>query len=191
MRIPWRRRPAGRSRRLLDAAGIGPGSTDDGNDQVVGREVAYRVAQRNSGAITEVLAIVEELLGDEANYEFVVSLMENVQSLVSHGQKAFWSEEEVTALLGPRSAVCWSSLADFWTAVATWCVRTGLSLESSEPLLSVQDEQLRTLLWTANRTLSTGEKLGLAHAVRYERAGETPIPGYSHIAVALRATGQS
>jgi putative transposase len=52
----------------------------------VGREVAFRVAQRNSGTITEVLAIVEELLGDEPNYEFVVSLLENIQNLVSHGR---------------------------------------------------------------------------------------------------------
>lgn len=191
MRISWRRRPAPRSQRLLDAAGLNPRALSDSSDFALCRDVAFRATQRDSGTIAAVLAVAEELLVDEANYEFVVSLMENVQSLVSHGQKAFWSEEEVTALLGPRSAVCWSSLADFWTAVATWCVRTGLSLESSEPLLSVQDEQLRTLLWTANRTLSTGEKLGLAHAVRYERAGETPIPGYSHIAVALRATGQS
>ncbi|MFI6435687.1 hypothetical protein [Streptomyces sp. NPDC050759] len=190
MRIPWRRRPAGRSRRLLDAAGIGPASTDDGNDQVVGREVAYRVAQRDSGAITEVLAIVEELLEDEANYEFVVSLLENIQNLVSHGLDMFWSPDEVYALLGARSAVCWNTLTGFWTAVADWCARTGLSLEPAEPLLTIQNEQLKVLLWTGNRTLSTGEKLGLAQAVRYEKANGASIPNYSHIAVALRSTGQ-
>jgi hypothetical protein len=190
MRIPWRRRPAGRSRRLLDAAGIGPGSTDDGNDQVVGREVAFRVAQRNSGAITEVLAIVEELLGDEPNHEFVVSLLENIQNLVSHGLDTFWSPDEVYALLGPRGAACWGTLTGFWTAVADWCARTGLPLEPVEPLLTIQNEQLKVLLWTGNRTLSTGEKLGLAQAVRYEKANGAPIPSYSHIAVALRSTGQ-
>ena len=190
MRIPWRRRPAGRSRRLLDAAGVGPGPTDDGNDQVVGREVAYRVTQRNSGAITEVLAIVEELLGDEANYEFVASLLENIQNLVSHGLDTFWSPDEVYALLGPRSAACWDTLTGFWTAVADWCARTGLSLEPVEPLLTIQNEQLKVLLWTGNRTLSTGEKLGLAQAVRYEKANGASIPSYSHIAVALRSTGQ-
>jgi hypothetical protein len=190
MRIPWRRRPAERSRRLLDAAGIGPGSTDDGNDQVVGREVAYRVAQRDSGAITEVLAIAEELLGDESNYEFVVSLLENIQNLVSHGLDMFWSPDEVYALLGPRSAVCWGTLTGFWTAVADWCTRTGLSLEPVETLLTIQSEQLKVLLWTGNRTLSTGEKLGLAQAVRYEKANGVSIPSYSHIAVALRSTGQ-
>ncbi|MFJ5270897.1 hypothetical protein [Streptomyces sp. NPDC088358] len=190
MRIPWRRRPAGRSRRLLDAAGIGPESADDGNDLVVGREVAYRVAQRNSGASTEVLTIVEELLGDEPNYEFVVSLLENIQNLVSHGLDTFWTPDEVYAQLGPRGAACWDTLAGFWIAVADWCARTGLPLEPVEPLLTIQNEQLKVLLWTGNRTLSTGEKLGLAQAVRYETANGASIPSYSHIAVALRSTGQ-
>ncbi|MGW1531588.1 hypothetical protein [Streptomyces aureus] len=190
MRFPWRRRPAERSRRLLDAAEIRPGSTDDGNDQDVCREVAYRVAQRNSDAVTEVLAIVEELLGDEANHEFVISLLESIQNLVSHGLDTLWSPAEVYALLGPRSAVCWSTLTDYWTAVADWCARTGLPLEPVEPLLTIQNEQLKVLLWTGNRTLSTGEKLGLAQAVRYEQANGVSIPSYSHIAVALSSTGQ-
>ncbi|MCX5256913.1 hypothetical protein OOK27_22760 [Streptomyces canus] len=133
---------------------------------------------------------MEELLGDEANYEFVASLLENIQNLVSHGLDAFWSPDEVYALLGPRSAACWDTLTGFWTAVADWCARTGLSLEPVEPLLTIQNEQLKVLLWTGNRTLSTGEKLGLAQAVRYEKANGASIPSYSHIAVALRSTGQ-
>ncbi|WP_328584483.1 hypothetical protein [Streptomyces sp. NBC_00370] len=63
-------------------------------------------------------------------------------------------------------------------------------MESSAALHSIQNEQLRMLLWTANRTLSTGDKLGIADAVRYENAGGAPVPGYSHITVALRSTGQ-
>jgi hypothetical protein len=63
-------------------------------------------------------------------------------------------------------------------------------LEPVEPLLTIQNEQLKVLLWTGNRTLSTGEKLGLAQAVRYEKANGVSIPSYSHIAVALRSTGQ-
>ncbi|MCX4594714.1 hypothetical protein OG819_34865 [Streptomyces sp. NBC_01549] len=133
---------------------------------------------------------MEELLGDEPNYEFVVSLLENIQNLVSHGLDTFWSPDEVYALLGPRGAACWGTLAGFWTAVADWCARTGLPLEPVEPLLTIQNEQLKVLLWTGNRTLSTGEKLGLAQAVRYEKANGASIPSYSHIAVALRSTGQ-
>jgi hypothetical protein len=190
MRFTWRRQPTGRSQQLLGAAGLGPGSKEDAEDLAVCRQVAFRAAQRDPDTIAGVLAVVEELLLDEANYEFVVAFLEDVQNLVSHGQKAFWSPEEVRALLGARSAVCWSTLADFWTAVADWCNSSGLPLESVETLLTVQNEELRVLLWTMNRTLPTGEKLGLAHAVRYEKAGGTPIPGYSHVEVALRSAGQ-
>ncbi|MFD9442329.1 hypothetical protein ACFWBR_29840 [Streptomyces sp. NPDC060006] len=133
---------------------------------------------------------MEELLGDESNYEFVVSLLENIQNLVSHGLDTFWSPDEVYALLGPRSAACWGTLTGFWAAVADWCTRTGLLLEPVEPLLTIENEQLKVLLWTGNRTLSAGEKLGLAQAVRYEKANGVSIPSYSHIAVALRSTGQ-
>lgn len=81
-------------------------------------------------------------------------------------------------------------LPDFWGAVADWQVSTGVPMESSATLHGIQNEQLRMLLWTANRTLSTGDKLGIADAVRYEKAGGAPVPGYSHITVALRSTGQ-
>ncbi|MET7737646.1 hypothetical protein ABZT02_40995 [Streptomyces sp. NPDC005402] len=170
--------------------GIKPGSVDDTDDLDVCRQVAFQAARRDHDATAEVLAVVEELLGDETEYEFVVTLLENLQNLVSHGLDTFRSPEEIHLLLGPRSAICWDTLADFWTAVADWRVRTGAPLESAAPLLGVQNEQLRTLLWTSNRTLATGEKLGIADAVRYEKAVGTPLPGYSHIAVALRSTGQ-
>lgn len=191
MRIPWRRRQAGRSRRLLALVGVKPGSVDDTNDQDVCRQVAFRAAQRDCGATAEVLGVVEELLEDEAEYGFVVTLLEDLQNLVSHGLDTFRSPDEMRLLLGPRSAICWDTLTGFWAAVADWRVGTGAPLESSGQLLSVQNEDLRTLLWTANRTLSAGEKLGIADAVRYEKAVGSPIPGFSHIAVALRITGQS
>ncbi|MGI5341909.1 hypothetical protein ACQEVS_33140 [Streptomyces sp. CA-181903] len=190
MRIPWRRRPAGRSRRLLDIVGIKPGSVDDTDDLEVCRYVAFRVARRGHGATAEVLAVVEELLEDEAEYEFVVTFLENLQNLVTHGLEALRSADEVRLLLGPRSAICWDTVTAFWAAVADWRVRTGVPLDSAASLLGVRNEHLRMLLWTANRTLSTGEKLGIADAVRYEKAGGSPVPGYSHIAIALRIAGQ-
>lgn len=190
MRISWRRRPAGRSRRLLDVAGIKPGSVDATDDLDVCRQVAFLTARRDHGATTEVLAIVEELLGDETDYEFVVTVLGNLQNLVSHGLDTFRPTDEIRPLLGPRTAICWDTLTDFWSAVADWRVSTGVPMESSAALHSIQNEQLRMLLWTANRTLSTGDKLGIADAVRYENAGGAPVPGYSHITVALRSTGQ-
>ncbi|WP_459648556.1 hypothetical protein [Kitasatospora sp. Ki12] len=163
---------------------------DDDDDLDVCRQVAFRVAQRDCGATAEVLVVVEELLKDEAEYEFVVTLLENLQNLVSHDLDTFRSPGEIRLLLGPRSAICWDTVTGFWAAVADWRVGTGAPLESAATLLGVQNESLRMLLWTANRTLPTGEKLGIADAVRYEKAVGSPIPGFSHIAVALRITGQ-
>ncbi|WP_344445380.1 hypothetical protein [Kitasatospora nipponensis] len=163
---------------------------DDSDDLDVCRQVAFRAAQRDCGATAEVLVVVEELLKDEAEYEFAVTLLENLQNLVSHDLDMFRSPDEMCRLLGPRSAICWDTVTGFWAEVATWRVGTGAPLESATTLLGVQNESLRMLLWTANRTLPTGEKLGIADAVRYEKAVGSPIPGFSHIAVALRISGQ-
>ncbi|MBO1413984.1 hypothetical protein [Streptomyces sp. FH025] len=163
---------------------------DDGDDLDVCRQVAFRAARRDCGATAEVLLVVEELLKGQTEYEFLATLLENLQNLVSHGLDMFRSPDEIRLLLGPRSAICWDTVAGFWGAVADWRVGTGAPLEPAATLLGVENENLRMLLWTANRTLSTGEKLGIADAVRYEKAGGSPIPGFSHIAVALRITGQ-
>ncbi|MFF2074752.1 hypothetical protein ACFVXG_08340 [Kitasatospora sp. NPDC058162] len=190
MRFPWRRRPVGPSVRLLDLAGVDPRSVDADEDLDVCRQVAFRVARRDHGGTAEVLAFVEELLADETQYVFALSLLEDAQNLVSHGLDAFRSPEETRLLLGPRGAVCWDTLADFWAEMAGWRAADGKPLESSAALLGVQNEQLQLLLWTSNRSLPGGEKLGLADAVRYEKAGGSPLPGYSHIAVALDLAGR-
>ncbi|WP_030276737.1 hypothetical protein [Streptomyces sp. NRRL B-24484] len=190
MRLPWRRRPVGRSRRLLDLVGLRPGAVDDTDDLEVGRQVAVRAARRDHGSTAEVLAVVEELLDDEAEYAFVVGLLENLQNLASHGLDAFRPAGELSRLLGPRAAICWDTLTGFWTAVADWRVGAGEPLGEAGPLLAVENEHLRTLLWTANRSLPTGGKIGLADAVRYEKAVGSGIPGYSHIAVAQRTAGR-
>lgn len=99
--------------------------------------------------------------------------------------------EDVTALLRSRCAVCWAAtLEDFWASVLTWCAQERVTLEAGEEIRSVQNEQLRALLWTANRSPPTVNRLELAEAVRYEKAGGAPIPEYSHIATALRSIGQ-
>lgn len=169
---------------------MGRRSVGDISELGICRELAYRVAHRDSARAGAVLAVAEELLAEEANYALVVDFLENVQNLVSHGIQALCSEEEISARLGPRSAVCWSALADFWASVAAWCPRAGIALESSERIVSVQNETLRRLLWTASRGLPDGSMLGLAEAVLYEKAGGVPIPGYSHIATAMTIAGQ-
>ena len=190
MRLPWRDRLTGRSQRLLQAAGIDRRSVRDVAEVGVCRDVAYRVTQQGSGRVGAVLAAAEEFLTDEANYGFVVAFLEDVQNLVSHRIETLCSAGEITMQFGPRCAVCWSTLADFWASVATWCSQAGIALESSEKIVSVQNDELRALLWTANRTLPDGSKLGLAEAVLFEKAGGAPIPGYSHIAAAMKITGQ-
>jgi hypothetical protein len=89
------------------------------------------------------LAVAEELLAEEANYDFVMMLLEDVQNLVSHRLEIFLSPAEVAALLGPRCRVCWRTLKDFWAAVAAWCAEALPPLQSSEQILSVQNEQLQ------------------------------------------------
>jgi hypothetical protein len=134
---------------------------------------------------------VEELLADDDNYDFVISFLEDAQNLVSHHLSTLREPGDITPWLGQRCAVCWATVARFWDSVAAWCSQTGVTLELNDELLSVQNDKLRALLWTANRTLPTGAMVDLAHAVLYEKAGGAPIPGYSHIAAAIKRTGPS
>ena len=189
MRIRRRRRntPAAR---LLTAAGFASGSARQTSDSDASRDVAFVVMRPGSTAVQPTLSAVEELLADEAAYEFAMTFLEQVQNVVSHRQEMFLGPDDVERLLGPRSAVAWKTLTEFWATVAAWCAENRQPLESSEKILSAQNEQLRAILWTSNRTLPTGAKLGLAHAVRYEKATGAGIPGFSHIATALRTMGQ-
>lgn len=190
-------RPGGRGRltepsqRLLQAAGISRRSAGDNSERGICRYVAYRVTHRGSAHLGPVLAAAERLLSEEANYDFVVAFLEDVQNLVSHHIETLCTTEEITVRLGPRCAVCWSTLADFWASVAAWCSQAGTALESSEKIISVQNVELRQLLWAANRTFPDGSMLGLAEAVLYEKTGGAPIPGYSHIAAAMKIAGLS
>lgn len=54
-------------------------------------------------ATMALLAVVEELLKDETESEFVVTVLENLQNLLSHGLGTFWSADEVRLLLGPEA----------------------------------------------------------------------------------------
>jgi hypothetical protein len=184
MRFRWGRRPPPGAR-LVRAAGIDRRSVGQATDFELAREVAFRVMRPGSGAVVPTLSVAEELLSDESAYEFVVTFLEQVQNLVSHRMPAFLSAEEVVKSLGPKCAMCWTALTDFWAAVERWCVDNRLPLKSSEEILAVENVRLQALLWTGNRTLSAGAKLGLADALKYEKAGGAGLPGFSHIAAAL------
>ncbi|MFE6750234.1 hypothetical protein ACFVGM_30585 [Kitasatospora purpeofusca] len=179
MRFPWRRRPTAPL----------PAPDDTDNELHLARQVAYRAAHRDHPSTVEILALSEEALVDEAGYALAVRILEDVQNLTSHGLDEFRSPEDVRPLLGPRSAICWDTLTGFWNDVAEWRRHNGAPMESSAPLLAVENEELRLLLWTSNRTLPTGEKLGIADAVRYEKATGASLPEYSDLAAALRAAG--
>jgi hypothetical protein len=53
----------------------------------------------------------------------------------------------------------------------------------------VQNEELRNLPRTTNRTLPTGLRIGVADALRYEKATGQGIPDYSHIVSGLDVAG--
>ncbi|MFB7381190.1 hypothetical protein ACFC6U_10345 [Kitasatospora purpeofusca] len=128
---------------------------------------------------------------DEHGYAPAVRVLENVQNLVSHGLDEFRSPEDIRPLLGPRSAICWDTLNGFWNDVAEWRLHNGVPMESSAPILAVENEELRLLLLTSNRTLPTGEKLGIADVVRYEKAVGASLPEFGHLAAALGVAGKS
>ena len=120
-------------------------------------------------------------IGEEPRHDLAMAFLEQVQNLVSHRLPDFVSEEEVVPSLGPASAALWRALTDFWAAVERWCVDNHLPLKSSAEILSVENTRLQALLWTANRTQPSGAKLGLAHAVRYEKATGAGLPGFGHL----------
>jgi len=175
---------------MLQAAGIDRRTVGDVAELSICREVAYCVTHRGTDRLEAVLAAAEELLSEEANYDFVVAFLEDVQNLVSHRFEALCSAGDITARLGPRCAACWSALAEFWASVADWCPGAGIELESSEKIAAILNDKLRQLVWTATRTLPDGSMLGLPEAVLYEKAGGVPIPGYDHIAKAMKIAGQ-
>ncbi|GAA4974271.1 hypothetical protein GCM10023205_46100 [Yinghuangia aomiensis] len=177
MRMPWRRRPTGLPERLLEAAGIPRRSLADTSDREVCREVAFRTVRRDNGALAGVLAVLEEELAGESEYELAVSFLEDLRNLSSHDLAVMRSSEEVRLLLGPRSTVCWNTVGGFWTEVARWCARTDRALEPMARFLDVDNPQLQALVWTGSRTLPGGERLGLAEALLFEKNGGTPIPG--------------
>jgi hypothetical protein len=180
---------------MLRAAGTDRRMARGTVDLDVAREVAYRMVVRGRGRLEPVLAVAEDLLADDDNYEFVAGFLEAVQNVASHGIEKLYSADEITAALGPRCVKCWAVLTMFWDSVAVWCGENGVVLSSNETIVSAEHEEVRTLLWTCNRSLPGGTKLGLVDAVRFERAspesgGGVAVPGYSHIATVMKIVGQ-
>jgi hypothetical protein len=183
--MPWSRKQPSAAEQLSAAAGLPDRSADGLAHTAVAQAAAFRAGHREAGTAEAALAVVEELIIADANYDLVLAFVEDLQNLASHGLDGFLTAEEVVPLLGPRAAVCWTTVGDFWERVRVWSLANLPPLEPIAPILAVQNEDLRTMLWTSNRSLPDGEKLGLAHAVRYEKAGGDPLPGYDRITAAM------
>ncbi|MEU9133616.1 hypothetical protein AB0D08_36940 [Kitasatospora sp. NPDC048540] len=163
---------------------------EDTADLTVCREAAFRAVRDEGGSLGRMLGAVEELLADEADREFAVTALECVQNLVSHGLPDVASARDAEAALGPRGAACWRALADFWTAAAAWNADSGREPKAAAELLTVENPQLRLLLWTSNRSLPDGRRIGLADILRFEQTTGSAVPGFSHLPIARQTAGQ-
>lgn len=179
MRWAWQSR-LGPAEQLFRATG-GDRRSIGGGDTDLCQAAAFRAAERGAAKAEATLAVAEDLLGRAANYDVVLSFLEDLQNVTSHGRSQFYSQTEISGWLGPRSATCWASLAVFWQDVANWCAANSVQMQNSEEILSVENEDLRRLLWTTNRSLPSGLLVNLADVVRYELAGGTPVPGFDQL----------
>jgi hypothetical protein len=205
MRLPWQRTPL---TRLLAAADLTRGTAEIRDDAAVTQRLALTVAYADApdrprasdrpralglpGAdvLTAVLAEAERLLADPAAHEPVTTLLECLQNVVSFGEPGCVTDGQVTAALGPRTTVVWAGLHTFWQGVLTWCDDREVMLAAADDVVGVRNETLRALLITTNRRVSGGRRIGLAHAVRFERATGEGLPGFTHLAAAMAAAGR-
>jgi hypothetical protein len=193
MRLPWQRRPEPCRpeplRLLLGAAGLTPGTAEVRDDLAAIRRLALAVAHRGSGVLGATLAQAERLLADAAAYPAVLRFLEDLQNVVSYGDPAFVTDEQVSALLGPRTASAWACLHAFWQDVLKWCDGQQITLSPADDVPAVANETLRALLFTTNRRVPGGSRIGPAHAVRFERATGNAVVGLEHVTAALAAAG--
>ncbi|MDX3660640.1 hypothetical protein PV646_25330 [Streptomyces sp. ID05-26A] len=177
----WGRRTA--PQRLAESAGLSWKHIDDQGELNVAKMAACAAAD---GAMPDdvlpmVGKVAEKLAAEEANHGLVVALVENLQNLSSHGLEQLRTADEVLAVLGPRCLVVWEAVEKFWSAVAEWCRGTGEPLKSGADLHAIENQQLRSIMWPSNRSLDDDTRIGLADAIRYEKAGGSPIPGYREL----------
>ena len=176
----WGRRTA--PQRLAESAGLTWKHLDDQSELNVAKLTACVAADRATpdDVLPMVARVAEKLAAEEANHELVVGLVEVLQHLASHGLEQFHTTEEIRVVLGPRCLLVWEAVEKFWVAVAQWSRENG-ELRSNEDVLSVENPQLRAILWTSNRSLGDGTRVGTSDALRYEKAGGVPIPGYREL----------
>lgn len=168
---------------MAESAGFTWKQLGDPSLHEVATMTAYVAASRAMPAdvLPMVAAVAEKLAAAEVNHELVADFVENIQNATSHGLPQLHDQDSVLGLLGPRCRKYWDAADTFWTAVAEWRVGTGEPLQASADLFQIENEQLRATMWTSARSLGDGTRVGLADAVRFEKAGGEPIPGYREL----------
>ncbi|WP_394620569.1 hypothetical protein JNUCC0626_16110 [Lentzea sp. JNUCC 0626] len=171
----WGRRSA--PQKLVDASGYGWKHLDDRSESSAAMITAYVAAQRTApdDVLPTVARVAEKLLADDANHGLVAELVEDFQNLASHGLEQVLTTQEIRMALGPRTLDVWDEVERFWTDVAHWRRGTGEPMRHNADVLSVENEALRSQLWTSNRSLGDGTRVGLPEAVLFEKSGGEPI----------------
>ncbi|HET9658084.1 MAG TPA: hypothetical protein VFP72_22210 [Kineosporiaceae bacterium] len=178
-------RSRSRGAQLVRAAGLGRRIPSSASEFDICRDVAFQVSQSSSRELEAVLAVVEALLSTESDYAFACCLLEDLQNVTSHGLPQRRTDEEIRGLLGPRGLICWATLDTYWAKVSAWCEQHRAPLKSGSELLAIQNSRLQGLLWTSLRTLPTGNYIGIADVISYQKNVGDLMPNYSHITKAL------
>jgi hypothetical protein len=145
------------------------------------RDIVMDVVRRESGRVAASLGVVEELLAEDGDASQVaLDFLEALQNAASHGTPGLLSTEELLPLRGSRTVAGWETVDRFWHGVVTWCDDNGVELESTETLRAVQNPRLRSIMWPSCRSLVDGRRVGLSHAVRYEKMVGVPMGGVGH-----------
>jgi hypothetical protein len=135
------------------------------------RAVVMEVAGRSQARARAVLAVVEDLLGEDGDAARVAAdFLEDLQNVASHLIEGMITSEALLPLCGPRTVAVWLSVDRFWNDVVAWCDENGVDLKSSESLRAIQNSELRLHMWPSSRTLADGRRVGMAQAIRYEKA---------------------
>ncbi|MFD4669508.1 hypothetical protein ACFWNN_07200 [Lentzea sp. NPDC058450] len=163
--------------KLVDASGFGWKHLEDRSESSAAMVTAYVAAQRSApdDVLPTVARVAEKLLADDAHRPLVAELVEDFQNLASHGLEQIRTAQEIRMALGPRTLDVWDEVERFWTDVARWRRGTGEPMRHNADVLSVENEALRTQLWTSNRSLGDGTRVGLPEAVLFEKTGGEPI----------------
>jgi hypothetical protein len=192
MRLPWQQPRSAPLDRLLAAADLTRGTAEIRDDAAAIQRLALTVAHADP-APAAVFAEAERLLSDPAAHPVVAGFLEGLQNVVSFGGPRCVTDARIAAELGPRATVLWTTLHTFWQDVLTWCDDQQVALSPADDVTEVGNETLRALLVATNRRVpggAGGRRLGLAHAVRYERATGNGIPGFTHLGAVLAAAGR-